>query len=141
MKLVPVVPTEIQVKVLYKQLKERTYHISHMIMPTFEKHREFVMNNPYRAWFIIKDDDFVIGNVYIHFDNSIGLNCLDKITETQIKNILTLISNVLSPLEAKDSVRYKNFFLNVSASNTSLQKKLTNIGLLETQRTFVLENL
>ena len=139
MELEEVVPTEDQVKVLYQQLKNRKYNISHKIFPTYEKHKEFVKHHPYRAWFIIQKFKHSIGNVYIHFDNSIGLNCEKDITETQIQKVLSLILNKFTPLDASLSVRYGDFFLNVSSKNFALQKKLKKIGLIETQRTYIFD--
>ena len=133
----PVIPSEIQTDLLYQQLCLRTYNISHHELPSYEKHKEFVSKHPYRAWFIIKSKDVVLGNVYVQYDNSIGLNCCNQISEIQIKSILNLISIKLKPLDPIPSVRSKYFFLNVATSNIELQNKLTNLGLIESQRSFV----
>lgn len=133
----PVIPSEIQTDLLYQQLCSRTFNISHRELPSYETHKEFVSRNPYRAWFIIKSTDLVLGNVYVQYDNSIGLNCCNQISEIQIKSILDLISIKLKPLDPIPSVRSKNFFLNVATSNIELQNKLTNLGLIESQRSFV----
>lgn len=134
----PVIPNEIQTDLLYQQLCSRTHNISHRQMPRYEDHKEFVSRHPYRAWFIIKSTDLVLGNVYVQYDNSIGLNCGNQVSEIQIKAILDLISIKLKPLDLIPSGRSENFFLNVAASNIELQKKLTNLGLIESQRSFVL---
>ena len=141
MQLEDIVPTTEQIKILYDQLKSRLHNISHKKIPPLEDHELFVKNNPYRAWYIVKDNDCIIGNVYLQFDNSIGLNCQDDISEIQIKIILNLICSKVSPLEAKASVRYGNFFINVASSNKSLQRKLSSIGLEETQRTYILNTM
>jgi hypothetical protein len=137
MHLEKIVPTAEQIDILYIQLVNRVSSISHKEIPTLDEHREFVINNPYRAWFIIKDDGSAIGNIYVQLDNSLGLNCTDDITERKIGSILTMIMSELSPLEAVSSVRYGSYFLNVASSNLSLQKKLSNLGLMESQRTYV----
>ena len=133
----PVIPSDIQTELLYQQLRSRTNSISHRVLPSYDYHKEFVAQHPYRAWFIIKSKDLVLGNVYVQYENSIGLNCCNQISETQIKSILDLISIKLKPLAPIPSVRSSNFFLNVATSNTDLQKKLTNLGLIESQRSFV----
>ena len=138
-KLEPVIPNDIQIELLYQQLSSRTYHISHGELPSFENHKEFVAKHPYRAWFIIKSKHLVLGNVYLQYDNSIGLNCYDQITEIQIKSILDLISIEWQPLDPITSVRSDKFFLNVATSNIELQNKLKNLGLKERQRSFVYE--
>ena len=135
----PVMPSDIQTELLYQQLSSRTCSISHNELPSYENHKEFVAKNPYRAWFIIKSKDLVLGNVYVQYDNSIGLNVCIQITEIQIKSVLDLISNKLKPLEPIPSVRSGKFFLNVATSNIELQNKLTNLGLIEKQRSFVFQ--
>lgn len=135
----PIIPNENQTKLLYQQLCERTYGISHVALPSYDSHKKFVVNHPYRAWFIIKQNRAVLGNVYIQYDNSIGLNCCDEIDEAQIKIILGLVTKNLEPLDPISSVRFGSFFLNVSTSNINLQNKLKNLGLKVTQITFVFE--
>ena len=135
--LEPVIPNDIQIELLYQQLCSRTSKISHRELPSYENHKKFVAQHPYRAWFIVKSEDIVLGNVYLQYDNSIGLNCLNHITEIQIKSILDLISIQLEPLGPIRSVRSDKFFLNVASSNIDLQNKLMNLGLEESQRSFV----
>lgn len=130
-------PTHPQIKTLFFQLIERPYAISHKDNPSFEEHKNFVVNHPYRAWFIINNNDKPIGNVYIHTDNSIGLNCPIEISENEIQSILCMISDKFPPLRGIPSVRYGNYFLNVSTENVGLQDKLSNLGLIESQRTYV----
>ena len=133
----PVIPSDIQTELLYQQLRSRTNSISHRVLPSYDNHKEFVTKHSYRAWFIIKSTDLVLGNVYVQHDNSIGLNCCNQISEIQIKSILDLISIKLKPLAPIPSIRSSNFFLNVATSNIELQNKLTNLGLIESQRSFV----
>lgn len=137
--LEPVIPSDIQTELLYQQLRSRTNSISHRVLPSYDNHKEFVAKHPYRAWFIIKSTDFVLGNVYVQYDNSIGLNCCNQISEIQIKSILDLISIKLKPLAPIPSVRSSNFFLNVATSDIELQVKLSNLGLIESQRSFVFQ--
>ena len=140
MQLEDIVPTNKQVEILYTQLKKRIHNISHKRIPTLEDHKSFVKNNPYRAWYIINDNSHTIGSVYVKFDNSIGLNCNDNISNGEIKNILNLVCSKISPLKAEPSVRPSNFFINVASLNKSLQQKLSSIGLVETQRTYIINN-
>ena len=136
--LVEVTATDEQIEILYSHLKEREYSISHGLLPQHEDHVKFVGNHPYRAWFIIKEAEKIIGNAYVQFDNSIGLNCIEEITEAQIENVLYILTNKLKPLEGLPSVRSSEFFLNVPTTNTRLQNKLLRIGLVELQRSFQL---
>jgi hypothetical protein len=134
-----IVPTEAQTKELFNQLVNRCHSISHESSPRYEDHVNFVNNHPYRAWYIIKQMKKTIGTIYVQYDNSIGLNCNDNVSELQIKKILNVINAKLLALEAVPSVRFGGFFLNVASSNIALQEKLKNIGLRESQRSFFLD--
>ena len=77
--------TNSQILILFSLLDKRKYNISHENMPSLENHRNFVINNPYRAWYLVKKSKINIGSFYIKFDNSIGINLkgysFDIITE------------------------------------------------------------
>jgi len=134
-----VIPTPQQTEILYRQLMIRSNNISHKKIPELEEHAHFVSHHPYRAWYLVTDDKCVIGNVYVQFDNSIGLNCTVDITKQKISIILNMIMFKMSPLDAIPSVRHENYSLNVASSNSLLQKKLLNLGLVESQRTYTLD--
>ena len=133
-----VIPTLAQIETLYNQLKNRSHSISHKSLPGFDKHAEFVQNHPYRKWIIVKDKEIAIGNVYIQYNNSIGLNLNSLVSCEQIKKILKGIYASYSPLPAKPSLRSGEFFLNVATDNKILQKKLSSLGFSEVEKTFVL---
>ena len=134
-----IIPNEKQIEVLYQHLCERRHNISHASLPNIEKHTEFVNAHPYRVWFIIWYRKQAIGNIYIQNDNSIGLNCIIDLEESQIDNILKMLVKDFKPLPEIPSIRAGKFFLNVSSSNIQLQQKLLNLGLIETQRSFIYE--
>jgi len=135
-----VIPTSAQIETLYAQLKHRSHNISHKSVPSFEQHTKFVQNHPYRKWIILKDSDVAIGNIYIQYDNSLGLNVDSSVSSEQIHKILEGIYKSNSPLPAVPSVRFGEFFLNIASKNKMLQKKLSNLGFCEIQRTFILPN-
>jgi|TARA_B100002003_G_C14137467_1_gene547096 hypothetical protein len=133
-----VIPTSAQIETLYTQLKNRSHSISHKSVPSFDEHTEFVQNHPYRKWIIVKDTEIAIGNVYIQYNNSIGLNVDSLVSCEQINKILKGIYASHSPLPAVPSLRFGEFFLNVASDNKMLQKKLSSLGFSEVERTFVL---
>ena len=139
MKLENILPTDKQINILYQQLKKRKHGISHKKIPNFKNHQLFIKNNPYRVWYIIREGKNIIGNVYVKYDNPIGLNFCKNISAIKIEKILDLIKLELSPLKPKPSIRSKDFFINIASSNKSLQKKLISIGLVETQRTYIID--
>ena len=65
LKFIKVNSSEHHIKILYKQLSERKYNISHNQMPSIDLHRKFVLSNPYREWFIIQYEEEYIGSFYI----------------------------------------------------------------------------
>ena len=133
-----VIPTSSQIETLYIQLKERTHSISHKRMPSYKEHESFVKNHPYREWFIVKNAVRALGNVYIQYNNSVGLNIDYSVTGGQISNILKFVYREIPPLPAIPSKRFGEFFLNVPSSNMTLQRKLSKLGFIEVERTFVL---
>ena len=133
-----VVATSEQVKQLYSQLKRRIHKISHNKLPSFDEHVKFVENNPYREWFVIKRKEIDIGNLYVQFDNSIGLYCDEDISSSQLKELLKLLMDNIKPLESILSVRSGNFFLNIASTDVEIQRKLTSIGYIEIQRSYAL---
>lgn len=83
-----------QIDVLYTQLKNRQYDISHKFLPRFEDHIKFVKNHPYRYWVVILKDSVPIGNFYIQADNSIGLNITEP-SSSVISEVLNYIRKSL----------------------------------------------
>tara|TARA_B100001115_G_C15524447_1_gene248853 strand:+ start:126 stop:569 length:444 start_codon:yes stop_codon:yes gene_type:complete len=131
-----VIPSEEQIKNLFKLLSERKHNISNKSLPTYSEHKNFVQNNPYQVWYLIKLEQNYEGSIYINKDNSIGINNCDEFSHTLIKQVLNKIIDNHKPLKSKPSERSGEFFLNVAASNKSLQKKLNLIGLKISQVSF-----
>ena len=136
--LEPIEPTKAQIFDLYSLLKTRSHSISHKAMPSFEAHEYFVKNQPYRAWYIIKKSDQICGTIYVHHDNSLGLNNAETLSADDIHLVLLRIKEQIAPLPAIDSVRSGVFFLNVAASNSVMQEKLEAIGCQLLQKSYVL---
>jgi len=132
-----VIPTLVQIETLYAQLTSRSYKISHKILPSFVEHTRFVLHHPYREWVIVKDNGRAIGNVYIHFDNSIGLHIESPKYFDRVDEVLRFVNTSFLPLPAEPSVRIGEFFFRVSSDNRLLQEKLSILGFREVERTFV----
>lgn len=68
-KLIPVEEREDATQILYQLLLERegagSVNISHRALPSFERHRDFVANHPYGAWYLIEADGTIVGSVYL----------------------------------------------------------------------------
>ena len=67
----------LQIKELYTLLKSRAFGISHIEVPTFTEHSNFVRTHPYRYWALVvssENKNDVLGSTYVGFDNSIGVD-------------------------------------------------------------------
>ena len=60
---------------LFELLKEREKYvnISHVKMPTFKTHCQFILSNPYQEWNIILADNKEVGSIYIDNRKHAGL--------------------------------------------------------------------
>lgn len=130
--------SDVHIKALYKLLKDREHVISHREIPDFKSHKEFVINNPYLYWYLIKFDNTYIGSVYIKSDNSIGLN-LSIVKTELIKSCIDFIKKNFSPNLPEASMIPNYFFLNVPATNKDLIKQLRDLYLTEFQVSFKIE--
>ena len=67
-------------QVLYDLLKERQPYqsISHVEMPSFEEHKEFVASRPYFAWYMIYQDGDIVGTIYLTDRREVGIWIFDK---------------------------------------------------------------
>ena len=109
------------IKLLYKQLKLRTYSISHNKLPSFEEHEIFVKKNPYRSWFFIKKGNDYIGSLYLTNDNVIGINLISENIQDYVEAI-KIVLKVAKPLKGEKSIRSKYFLINANPKNENLLK-------------------
>jgi len=116
-----------QIEILYELLKKRDFTISHKDIPSFDEHKIFVINNPYRAWYLVKENNSFIGSFYIKNDNSIGINIKNE-TRESISIILEFIKKNFTPLHQKKSMVPNYFYVNVPALNLNLQNILSVIN-------------
>ncbi len=63
------------IRFLYDLLAERkvSESISHKRHPTYVDHAQFVKSRPYLGWYIIQDDDELIGSCYITKYREVGI--------------------------------------------------------------------
>tara|TARA_Y100000589_G_scaffold2402_1_gene2235 strand:+ start:1113 stop:1532 length:420 start_codon:yes stop_codon:yes gene_type:complete len=124
--------TNSQILILFSLLDKRKYNISHENMPSLENHRNFVINNPYRAWYLVKKSNINIGSFYIKFDNSIGINLkeysLDIITE-----IINFIKENYTPQAPSPSLIPPYFYINSSTENLELKAIFSELNIQSIQ--------
>jgi len=126
---------EERLKFLYNLLDTRKYSISHKNMPSFKDHVDFVYNHPYHKWFIIENQKVLIGSLYIHKDNSVGVDVMKQF-EILIPDILSFLEKNFKPLPYIKSLRSKNFFFNLSPENIKLHNLFLSAGYRISQISF-----
>ena len=124
---------ENSVKILFEHLKNRKFNISHKNLPSYNDHKSFVLNHPYRKWFFVKKDNHLVGSVYIQYDNSIGINFDFSKVNFEFEEFIKKIYKTISPLKPKPSKVYSNFFVNVPILNEDLSKWLEEGGCFPSQ--------
>ena len=133
-------PTQKHIDTLFSLLSKRKYNISHKIMPSYSSHKEFVIFNPYRYWFLITFSKEYIGTFYIQFDNSIGINIVNiEHYNSAIKQVIDFIKFKFSPSPAIKSKVSEKFFINVPADDLLLNDKLNKIGYKPKQISYLIE--
>jgi len=133
-----VTPSSNQIDDLYTLLQKRAFSISHLEKPSLSEHFNFVLNNPYLAWYLVHKDNNLIGSVYLKSDNSIGLNFI-KPTKEDIFEVISFVKAKHKPLQGIKSVRSFDFFVNVSSGNLELIEILQKLDYKEIQRSFILK--
>ena len=132
-----VVGSSRQTESLFEVLKNRTHSISHDKMPLFREHQAFVVNHPYRVWFIISLKSKCVGGLYIQNDNSIGLN-LENPDEHKINFCLKFVKSHYYPYPEKKSLVPPYFYLNIPSSDTNLIAMFEKLNLIPIQTSFKL---
>ena len=135
--LIEITSSENHISETYRLLKLRSSTISHKQQPTFKEHKKFVINHPYRFWFLVKTSEEYIGSVYLKHDNSIGLNITDNFRDLT-KEVLQKVVGSFEPLPPSKSMRNSRFIVNVALEDISLADTIIDFGGLEIQRTFLL---
>lgn len=132
--------THEHIKILYDLLISRTPSISHCKIPDMRDHKKFVLNHPYRAWYLVKISGEYQGTIYLLKSNSIGIY-LNDYTFDSVRDAINFIIYKFEPLGAKASVRANSFHINVAPQNLVLRKILEKIGSNLIQETYSLGHL
>jgi len=65
--------TEFDYHFMYDMLKERKpEEVISFKMPSYHQHVKFIESKPYKAWYIILEDDFRVGNIYLTHNDEWG---------------------------------------------------------------------
>ena len=121
-----VMGTSEQVHNLFGLLRERQFNISHFVLPSFLEHTEFVINHPYRAWYLVKEADLVVGSIYITDHNTIGLY-LKNTKKAIVQGCLSFVLQNYFPLPPIRSIRAQNFSVNVPVDHFELNNIMKDL--------------
>jgi hypothetical protein len=130
-----IIPTKSQLEKLYFLLKNKKYSISHNKIPSSEEHNKFVLDNPYIEWYLLYKDRNLLGSIYFHTDNSIGLN-LSHPKKDDIIEIINTVKKNHYPLSSIKSVRRGEFFINISPDDVNMIQILKKLNKKEIQYSF-----
>ena len=110
-------------KFLYELLSERNLSISHKKLPSYEEHLNFIKNNPYYKWVIVKQNKILIGSIYINKNNSVSIKLKNKYSH-QLEHVLNKFEDTFSPQSEIKSYRKEQFFFNVNPNDQLMIKVL-----------------
>lgn len=136
MNLEKIVGERRQVVILYQLLSQRSHVISHLILPSFEEHAEFVRKHPYRVWYLIKLQSDYIGTAYLTKNNCIGINFASNID--RFGELIHKLMTKHRPLKEVKSLRPPYFYVNVATGDTELERQLALASARKIQSTFAL---
>jgi len=134
-----VVGSQQDIDALYELVRARNCGISHVSMPTRVSHRQFVLSHPYRFWYLIERAGIVLGSLYFHFDNSVGISMPGQssaLTRATLEEALLMHQ----PLKGLKSVRSSGFFVNTSPHDRILRRALKDLGWVTLQITYSSRN-
>ena len=139
--LISVEKTELHTKILFNLYKQRDEDskISANSNLKYEEHKQFVDNNPYRFWLILKFRKDYIGTCYIKDDNGIGVYLIPE-HKSALKSIIKKIKDNFQPLPSKPSERRLGFHMNISQNNTEFEQTLKDLGAKLMQKTYFLSS-
>jgi hypothetical protein len=139
-KLVRIKKNDVHIKALYDILKNRKFNISNQNLPTFSEHKLFVLNNPYRAWYLIEVNKLFVGTMYLLKNNCIGIY-VEEQNKYLIEKIIGWVLENKKPLPEIKSVRTSDFHINIAPNNKIISSVLRKMGATPIQLTYSLKNI
>jgi RimJ/RimL family protein N-acetyltransferase len=121
-------------EVLYRLLVERQDHerISHLSMPSWNKHKAFIASRPYSVWYLVKYDGEYAGATYLTERNHIGVWVFKR---WRNKGLKPAIVGELMKKNPRDK-----FFANVNPRNKALSQIFRKLGFHVIQHTYALQS-
>jgi len=126
------------IKPLFEMLIKRKVNISHKSPPSYSHHKNFVLNHPYRAWYLVKQNNEFVGNAYILKNNFIGIN-INKNSRIITPALIKILLRKHKPLKSIKSVRVDKFSFNVAHNDKEYISILEKMGAKLAQVTYIFE--
>lgn len=138
MRLVSVYEVEQAPTILWDLLVERPReaNISHKSLPSWQEHLEFVLSEPYTAWYIVLGDGPVepaLGAIYLTKQDEIGLSVFRLAQKGGVGQCAVALLKILHPRE--------RYFANVAPANLASQQFWLKQGFKPLQMVYSLEAL
>ena len=133
-----IVGSKSQIEALYDILTKRKFNISSTFLPSFIEHKKFVVNHPYRFWYLIKVNSEYVGTSYILDSNCLGISLTDY-EDSIFSDLVSFMIKKHKPLKEMKSVRPPFFFINISPLNHKMHRQLKLLGANNIQVTYSLE--
>lgn len=128
---------------LQLRLQEPDANISHRVLPRREDHDLFVLNHPFRYWYLVVDLASVqeyIAEVRVGLDNSLGIFVWpERRLEGHARRLLQGITKMLEPLPAIPAVRPGHWVANINPGNDASIRLFGALGFRLVQHTYALE--
>ncbi len=125
--------------ILYAMLQQKTHVISHHAIPSYEDHIDFIRNNPYRTWYLVKSNDRYVGHVYLlDQNNTMGL-VFNNPKQEEVKFAIDYLKANYDPLPAIRSVRTSYFIVNIAPTNEKLAQIINDLEGEAIQTTYILK--
>ena len=126
---------------LYRLMGERRAetNISHVALPTYPEHVEFIESRPYRAWYLITGNT-VFGYVAVSKRNEIGVVIMaGHRREGHARWALTEVLARMTPKKAKPGKRRGGWLANINPDNEASIALFTSLGFVHIQNTYALD--
>lgn len=143
MQLIPISEHPDAANILYQLLEERDpiVNISHKKMPTWEEHLAFVETHDpmcdgegeyaYRWWFLIEDENAIVGQAYLTQRFEIGIQIAH---EHQGRGLGSRAVKMLMQMET-----WPRYLANVAPGNEASRRMFEKLGFKHIQNTYALE--
>ena len=131
MKLVDVEEEEFARGILYQLLAERPVeaNISHDMMPSWTQHDEFYADQPYDAWYLIRDKGRYVGSIYLTEAGEIGITIPAGYRQWGFGEKAVKLLMKMHPRE--------KYLANISVKNEASMAFFKKLGFEPLQQTFI----